>query len=255
MGLRARTLTVVFVAAAVAAGVIASCSADEATPAVDAGTPAESGSPAEAGTGDASGGDSAFDGADASVPLVDTCKTAGVPFADTWLADPKLCLTVFASELSTARQMAFAPNGDLFVQARGQVVALFDTNGNGVIEEGESEAFATSVDGYPEINHGLAFDTAGAYVYASNRGDNTIAVFRIAPATGMITLVGHVPTGGMTPRSFAIDPSGAWLFAANQSSDTVVAFAIDPATGMPSPTGASLPFDNPSFVGFVALPP
>ena len=95
----------------------------------------------------------------------------------------------------------------------------------------------------------------GAYVYASNRGDNTIAVFRIAPATGMITLVGHVPTGGMTPRSFAIDPSGAWLFAANQSSDTVVAFAIDPATGMPSPTGASLPFDNPSFVGFVALPP
>lgn len=212
MGLRARSLTVVFVAAAVAGGAIASCSADDATPAVDAGTPPESGSPTEAGTGDASGGDSAPDGADAAVPLVDTCKTAGVPFADTWLADPKLCLTVFASELSTARQMAFAPNGDLFVQARGQVVALFDTNGNGVIEEGESEAFATSVDGYPEINHGLAFDTAGAYVYASNAA----TIFRWPYKKGdhkttgapEVVVTGIPSDGGHISRTLIFDAQG-----------------------------------------------
>jgi 6-phosphogluconolactonase len=101
----------------------------------------------------------------------------------------------------------------------------------------------------------IAVHPSGGFVYASNRGDNNIAVFRIAPATGMVTLVGHVPTGGMTPRSFALDPSGRWLFAANQNSDTVVTFSIDSSTGMPSPTGASMPFDNPSFVGFVSLPP
>ncbi len=101
----------------------------------------------------------------------------------------------------------------------------------------------------------IAVHPSGSFVYASNRGDNNIAVFRIAPATGMVTLVGHVPTSGSTPRSFALDPSGRWLFAANQNSDTVVSFSVDSSTGIPSPTGVSTAFDNPSFVGFVSLPP
>lgn len=100
----------------------------------------------------------------------------------------------------------------------------------------------------------IAVHPSGNFVYASNRGDNNIAVFRIAPATGMVTLVGHVSAGGQTPRSFALDPTGAWLFAANQNSDTVVSFAVDPTTGMPTSTGAAIAFDNPSFVGFISLP-
>lgn len=101
----------------------------------------------------------------------------------------------------------------------------------------------------------IAVHPSGNFVYVSNRGDNDIGVFRVAPATGTLALVGHVPTGGMTPRSFALDPTGAWLFAANQNSDSIVAYSIDGATGMPSPTGATLAFDNPSFIGFVSLPP
>ncbi|MFN0247417.1 MAG: lactonase family protein, partial [Kofleriaceae bacterium] len=101
----------------------------------------------------------------------------------------------------------------------------------------------------------IAVHPSGDFVYSSNRGDNNIAVFHIAPSTGMVTLVGHVPTGGTTPRSFAIDPSGAWLYAANQNSDTIITFSIDATSGMPSATGASMPFDNPSFIGFVSLPP
>ncbi len=121
----------------------------------------------------------------------------------------------------------------------------------------ELHTVSTRAAGASGANTGaeIAVHPSGDFVYASNRGDNNIAVFRIAPATGMVTLVGHVPTGGMTPRSFALDPSGAWLYAANQNSDTVVTFAVDATTGMPSPTGASMAFDNPSFIGFVSLPP
>lgn len=88
----------------------------------------------------------------------------------------------------------------------------------------------------------------GAFVYASNRGDDTIAVFAIG-ADGKVTPVGHVATGA-TPRSFALDPSGAWMLVANQDGDTVTTYAIDPGSGMPSATGASLAFTAPSFVGF-----
>src|SRR3712207_7532134 len=50
----------------------------------------------------------------------------------------------------------------------------------------------------------------------------------VDPSTGRLTLVGHTPTGGKTPRNFAIDPTGAFLLAANQNSDSVVTFRIDP---------------------------
>jgi 6-phosphogluconolactonase len=56
-------------------------------------------------------------------------------------------------------------------------------------------------------------------------------------ATGSLTPIGHVPSGGRTPRHFALDPAGRWLLAANQDSDTVVAFGIDPASGQLAATG------------------
>lgn len=92
---------------------------------------------------------------------------------------------------------------------------------------------------------------SGRTVYASNRGDDNIAVFGIAG--DRVTLVGHVSTEGKTPRDFVIDPTGRWLLAANQDSNTVVTFAIDAATGMLTRT-ASLAATRPSFIGFVALP-
>ncbi len=64
----------------------------------------------------------------------------------------------------------------------------------------------------------------GKFVYGSNRGHNSIAVFRVDPATGKLTFLEHVPTQGKTPRSFAIDPTGKYLFAANQDTDNVVVF-------------------------------
>lgn len=83
----------------------------------------------------------------------------------------------------------------------------------------------------------IQVEPRGRFVYVSNRGHDSIAIFAIDQATGRLTAVGHVSTGGKTPRNVAIDPAGQFLYAANQSSDTLVCFALDPATGALRPTG------------------
>lgn len=77
----------------------------------------------------------------------------------------------------------------------------------------------------------------GRSLYISNRGHDSIAVFRIDPADGRLKLLGHTPTGGKAPRNFVIDPTGSLLLAANQNSNSVVTFRIDQQTGALSPTG------------------
>ena len=90
----------------------------------------------------------------------------------------------------------------------------------------------------------------GRFVYGSNRGHDSIAVFRVGDS-GVLTLVEHEPTRGKTPRSFTIDPSGRWLVAANQGTDTLAVFAIDAATGALSPVGPLAPVGSPVSVVFV----
>jgi 6-phosphogluconolactonase len=79
---------------------------------------------------------------------------------------------------------------------------------------------------------------SGEFVYGSNRGHDSIVIYRVDAATGTLTYVGHEPTGGQNPRNFAITPAGDFLLAANQDTDNIVTFAIDPASGELSPTGA-----------------
>ncbi len=86
---------------------------------------------------------------------------------------------------------------------------------------------------------------SGNFLYGSNRGHDSIAIFAIDPSTGKLTALGHEPTQGKSPRNFAIDPTGTFLLAANQYSDTVVTFRIDPATGKLTPTGAVAPIPTP----------
>jgi 6-phosphogluconolactonase len=76
----------------------------------------------------------------------------------------------------------------------------------------------------------IAVHPNGKFLYASNRGHDSIAMFRIDSRKGTLTSAGHVPTQGRTPRNFAIDPAGAYLLAANQDSGTIVVFRIDPKT-------------------------
>ena len=91
---------------------------------------------------------------------------------------------------------------------------------------------------------------SGRFLYASNRGHNSLAVFAVDEA-GRLSLIAHVPSGGRTPRGFGLDPSGRWLIAANQDTNNVVVFAIDPTTGIPQPTGQSLEVRSPECVKFL----
>ncbi|HVR72336.1 MAG TPA: lactonase family protein [Vicinamibacteria bacterium] len=95
---------------------------------------------------------------------------------------------------------------------------------------------------------------SGRFVYASNRGHDTIAAFAIDQGQGTVKPVGHTAMGGRTPRGFGIDPSGRWLIAGNQRSDTVSVFRIDASTGRLADTGQTVALGAPVSVVFVAAP-
>lgn len=101
----------------------------------------------------------------------------------------------------------------------------------------------------------VAVHPSGKFVYGSNRGDDSIAVFACDPSTGRLTFAQRAPTGGKTPRQFEIDPTGTWLLAANQDSDTVVVFRIDASSGQLQPVGAPVPSSNPQCVKFLSQEP
>jgi len=96
----------------------------------------------------------------------------------------------------------------------------------------------------------IAVSPGGRFLYASNRGDDDIAVWAIDGATLGLTPAGRVGAGGHGPRSFAIDPSGRWLVAANQASDSIVVFRLDPETGVPAAAGSTVMVPAPVCVLF-----
>lgn len=86
---------------------------------------------------------------------------------------------------------------------------------------------------------------SGNFVYGSNRGHDSLACFRIDQQTGKLTLMGHTPTGGETPRNFAIDPAGRFVLAENQASNSVVVFRVELETGALAPTGSQITVPAP----------
>jgi 6-phosphogluconolactonase (cycloisomerase 2 family) len=96
----------------------------------------------------------------------------------------------------------------------------------------------------------IAIAPSGRFVYGSNRGHDSIAIFRVDESTGTLHPVGWEPTQGKTPRFIALDPAGAFLYAANQDSDTIVAFRTDPRAGTLTPTGQIVRVGSPSSIVF-----
>jgi len=88
----------------------------------------------------------------------------------------------------------------------------------------------------------------GRFLYGSNRGHDSLAIFAIDPASGRLAPSGHVPIGGPWPRHFKIDASGRVLIAAHQRGGTVGFFRLDPKTGQPSPLGVTVAVDKPACV-------
>ncbi len=98
----------------------------------------------------------------------------------------------------------------------------------------------------------IELDRAGKFLYASNRGLGTIAVFAVAPGSGTLKQVQVAATGNTWPRGFVIDPSGKWLIAGDHKANKFVVFRIDPDAGTITLTGKS--FDVSSPVSFVFVP-
>ena len=97
----------------------------------------------------------------------------------------------------------------------------------------------------------IAVAPSGRFVYGSNRGHDSIAIFAVDPGTGALTPVDWEPTQGKTPRFFGLDPSGTYLYAANQDSDTIVCFRVDQSNGKLKSTGNVVKTGSPSSIVFV----
>jgi len=117
-----------------------------------------------------------------------------------------------------------------------------------------SQSISTLPDDFKGENDDaeIAVHPSGKFLYASNRGHDSITVFAIDPAKGTLTVVEHASTQGKTPRNFAIDPTGTLLFAENQQSNNIVIFRIDEKTGKLTPTGKVLAVGQPVCVKFLA---
>jgi 6-phosphogluconolactonase len=93
-------------------------------------------------------------------------------------------------------------------------------------------------------------DSAGRFLYVSNRGANTIAVFSINSVSGSLQQIQQVSCGGRTPRYFSLDPSGQWLLVGNQDSASIVVLARNARTGLLSLTNKQVQIEFPMFLIF-----
>jgi 6-phosphogluconolactonase len=139
-----------------------------------------------------------------------------------------------------ARHVIFHPNGKwvYLISEMGSRIFLFNWDGGpGTLTE------VQSVSTLPPDFHGVStcaeikVHPNGKFLYASNRGHDSIAAFSIDAKTGRLTPIQHVPSGGKTPRNFDFDPAARWLLVTNHGSNTAMVFRINRKTGLLIPTG------------------
>jgi 6-phosphogluconolactonase len=156
------------------------------------------------------------------------------------------------------RHFAFHPNGRyayVINELNSTVTAFRYDSGKGSLSE--IETLSTLPADFPGANNTTAevlIHPSGKFLYGSNRGHNSIVIYRIDPATGKLTLIGHESTQGKTPRNFSLDPSGTFLLAANQDTNNIVVFRLDPKTGKLTPTGHSIEVPKPVCINMMSLP-
>ena len=156
---------------------------------------------------------------------------------------------------SGPRHFALHPNGRwaYVIGEMANTVTAFDWDGDkGSFHELQSVSTLPKDFKGENTTAELVVHPKGRYLYGSNRGHDSIAVYAIDPAKGMLTQIEDVSTLGKEPRNFALDPTGAYLFAANQNSNTVVGFRVNPSNGRLTPTGEKVEVVSPVCVTFVA---
>ncbi len=138
------------------------------------------------------------------------------------------------------RHLAFHPGGKfayLINELDSTVAALAYDRRTGAFQERQiTSTLPKEFDG-ESICADIHVSPSGRFVYASNRGHDSIAIYRIHPHSGRLSHVNRAATQGSTPRSFCIDPTGRFLLVANQDTDTIVTFRIHAPSGKLRPTG------------------
>lgn len=152
------------------------------------------------------------------------------------------------------RHLAFSPDGS-FVYVINEMISSvtafrYETTTAAMIELQTISTLPEDSDTTSYCAE-IALHPTGKFLYGSNRGHDSIAVFAVDRTTGKLTSLEYPSTQGKTPRHFAIDPTGRWLLAENQGSNSVVVFSIDPATGRLKPTGQTVAVGSPVCVVFV----
>lgn len=151
------------------------------------------------------------------------------------------------------RHFAFHPNGKLgFVinELNSTVTSYRYDDSRGTLTE--VQTLSTLPEGFtgPNSTAEVAVHPSGKFLYGSNRGHDSLAVFAIDSSSGKLQAIGHTPTQGKTPRNFGITPTGDFLIAAHQDTDNLVIFRIDTRTGRLTPTGQVVEIPVPVCVRF-----
>ena len=154
------------------------------------------------------------------------------------------------------RHVAFAPSGK-FVYVVNELVSTVTVfaykPGPGTLDR--IQTIPTLPKNFAGKNTAaeIVVDGKGRFLYVSNRGHDSIAVFSIDPDSGTLKSPEWVPSGGKTPRNFAIDPTGKWLFSANQDSNSIRLLEIDQKSGRLKPSDRSLTVVSPVCVRIVSF--
>jgi 6-phosphogluconolactonase len=153
------------------------------------------------------------------------------------------------------RHLAFHPSGRFayVINELNSTVTAFGYDGAaGILKE--IQTITTLPDGFTGENYPaeVVAHPNGRFLYGSNRGHDSIAIYSIDAQTGRLTLGDHQTSGGKGPRNFNIDPSGAWMIVGNQSSNNVLVTRVDAERGTLTPTGQE--FATPSPICFKMVP-
>ena len=153
------------------------------------------------------------------------------------------------------RHLAFHPNGKFAYvvnELQSSITAFSYDSRHGALHG--LKTVSTLPKGFSGSNDAAEIQVhpSGKLLFASNRGQDSIAVFSIDINAGTLTLIDHFPTQGKTPRNFEIDPAGKFLFVANQDTNNIVIFRIDPNSGRLTPTGQTLHVPSPVCLKFMA---
>ncbi len=130
----------------------------------------------------------------------------------------------------------------------------WDSNRGGLTQ---FETVSTRPEGFqgPNTTAEIVVHPSGKSLYATNRGNNSVAVFSVASETGRLTLLQHISTQGKTPRNCEFDPTGKWLLVTNHDSNNAVVFSIDPNTGRLTQAGQPVTVPSPFCERFLPVAP